>query len=298
MFDVLIIGSGPAGLTAGIYTSRGGKKTAILTGMMPGGQLVTTNEVENFPGFKTIAGPDLMDEMIAHANFAGCEIINGVVKNFRKEDDIFKIWTEDKEFFSKSVIVATGSSSKLLGLEEKFWGKGISTCATCDGNFFKNKPVAVIGGGNSAFEEAIYLSNIASKVYLIHRSEIFKSEYILQNRLNKIENIEIIKNTSVVEFYGNILLEGMKLYNNKENINYSLDVKGVFIAIGHYPNSEILKNHIELDSNGYATQGPVTEIAGLFVAGDVFDNVYRQAITSAGYGCMAGIEAMKFLNLS
>lgn len=297
MYDILIIGSGPAGLTASIYAARANKKIAIITGKEAGGQLMKTHLIENYPGFaKPISGPDLMVDMLAQATNLNVKIINENLLTFNKKDNYFdaKI-TNQESIKTKSLIIATGASPKKLELGEEFEGKGVSYCATCDGFFFKDKTVAIIGGGNTALEEAIYLSNICKKVYLIHRKTVFKGEKTLQNRAFLKQNIEVLTPFKTINFAGKKTLEQIQIENVETNEKHSLEVSGVFIAIGHIPNTKFLEGKIKLTETGYVEHSVQTEIPGLFVAGDVHDSRYRQAVTAAGYGCMAALEAISFL---
>lgn len=304
MLEILIIGSGPAGYTAGIYASRAGRKVKLLTGETQGGQLMITDTIENFPGFfEKISGSELMDRMLKHAVQTGVQIDYEVVLKVDFSPYPLKVFTESgKAFDTKSVIIATGAKARWLDVEgETFYrGKGVSACATCDGFFFRNKEVAVIGGGNSAVEEALFLSNIAKHVTLIHRRDTLRAEKILQNRLFNNPNISVLWNKKTTEICGN----GKKVTHihledviSKELI--SLDVDGVFVAIGHAPETEIFSDSIELNSGGYIVLKNATQTSkkGVFAAGDVCDLMYRQAITSAAQGCMAAIDADKFLSV-
>lgn len=296
MYDILIIGSGPAGLTASIYAARANKKIAIITGKEAGGQLMKTHLIENYPGFaKPISGPDLMIDMLAQANSLNVQIINENALTFNKNTDYFEVHTNQEKLQTKSLIIATGASPKKLELGKEFEGKGISYCATCDGFFFKDKTVAIIGGGNTALEEAIYLSNICKKVYLIHRKTVFKGEKTLQNRAFLKQNIKVLTPFKTISFAGNKTLEQIQIENVETNEKHYLEVSGVFIAIGHIPNTKFLEGKIKLTETGYVEHSVKTEIPGLFVAGDIHDSRYRQAVTAAGYGCMAALEAISFL---
>lgn len=296
MYDILIIGSGPAGLTAAIYATRANKKTALIEGMNPYGQLATTSYVENYPGFANpISGPDLMKEMYQQAKNLKTIMIMDQVLSFTKKNTNFEIQLQNQQLQSKTIIICTGASSKLLGIESKLIGKGISTCATCDGNFFKNKDVAVIGGGDTAVEEALYLSKIVKKVYLIHRRNEFKAEAIMQEKIKQQSNIEILTPYETKEFIGEKSLEAIKIQNIKTEENKTIEIQGAFIAIGQIPNTKFLNNQLELTEQGHIKNAPITEISGVFAAGDVFDSKYKQAITSAGYGCIAALEAIKYL---
>ena len=306
--DVVIIGTGSAGLTAGIYAARANLKPLILEGLQPGGQLTITTDVENYPGFSdVIQGPWLMDQMKGQALNVGAEIINELVTSvdFSNKLKIIKC-DSGKIIKTKSVIICTGAQARWLGIEseKKFNGKGVSACATCDGFFYKDQEVVVIGGGNTAVEEALYLSRICSKVYLIHRRDELRAEKILQERLFKEESngkIEILWNTQLKEVIGDQMgVNGVLLDSNGEN--KKLPVMGVFIAIGHKPNTDIFEGQLDMD-NGYikiksGTSGMVTatSVDGVFAAGDVSDQIYRQAVTSAGFGCMAALDAEKFLS--
>lgn len=298
-FDVLIIGSGPAGLTASIYAARANQKVGIVIGPEQGGQLMNTTDVDNYPGFANgIMGPDLMDAMFQQAKNVGVEMIEGSLHKFDKIDGKFEVMLESGEVVSSNaMIVATGANAKWLGIEQSFIGRGVSSCATCDGAFFKNKTVAVIGGGNSAMEEALYLANIAARVILIHRRKNFRGEAMLQDRVKAQSKIEIKWPYQVIEFLGEKKLEKLYLENTETGEKELLAADGAFVAIGHRPNTSFLEGVLEL-RDGYVKDGPVTQIPGLFVAGDVFDDKYRQAITAAGYGCMAAIDALKYLEMN
>jgi len=304
--DVLIIGSGPAGYTAAIYAARANLKPHLVSGLEPGGQLTITTDVENYPGFgDTIQGPWLMEQMQEQAIKVGTIFHNDIVTSvdFKKTPFISKT-DSGKEFTSKSIIIATGAQARWLNLESenKFKGFGISACATCDGFFFKDQKVAVIGGGNSAVEEALFLTKFASKVILIHRRDTLRAEKILQERLFKNEKVEIIWNNKVVEFVGDNnpqTLKSIVLENTKNNAKTTLDINGAFIAIGHDPATSLFKNKLDMDSENYIITKPdstETSVKGVFAAGDVKDKVYRQAVTAAGMGCMAALEAEKFIS--
>ena len=298
---LIILGSGPAGYSASIYAARAGLDPVLITGLEVGGQLTTTTDVENWPGdHDDLQGPDLMVRMQSHAEKFNVEIINDHIETVDISDKPIKL-RGNNEYLSESLIIATGASAKYLGLdsEQKFLGRGVSACATCDGFFYKNKEVAVIGGGNTAAEEALYLSNICSKVHLIHRRDSMRAEKILQDRiLAKVDEgkIEIHWNSPLKEVIGEDVVEKIILDSGKE-----LSLEGVFIAIGHKPNTDMFINQLDM-KNGYISinrglNGNVTEtsVEGVFAAGDVADSIYRQAITSAGFGCMAALDAQKFL---
>tara|TARA_B100000242_G_scaffold79302_1_gene52305 strand:+ start:7891 stop:8811 length:921 start_codon:yes stop_codon:yes gene_type:complete len=298
---LIILGSGPAGYSASIYAARAGLDPVLITGLEVGGQLTTTTDVENWPGdHDDLQGPDLMVRMQSHAEKFNVEIINDHIETVDISDKPIKL-RGNNEYLSESLIIATGASAQYLGLdsEQKFLGRGVSACATCDGFFYKDKEVAVIGGGNTAAEEALYLSNICSKVHLIHRRDSMRAEKILQDRiLAKVDEgkIEIHWNSQLKEVIGEDVVEKIILDSGKE-----LSLEGVFIAIGHKPNTDMFINQLDM-KNGYISinsglNGNVTEtsVEGVFAAGDVADSIYRQAITSAGFGCMAALDAQKFL---
>jgi len=302
---VLIIGSGPAGYTAAIYGSRAGLSPTLISGLEPGGQLTITTDVENYPGFeKPIQGPWLMEQMKNQASAFGTEIINDYVMSVNLKSFPFEIKTEKKNYYSYSIIIATGAKAKWLGVpgEKEFMGFGVSACATCDGFFFKSKEVAVIGGGNTAVEEAVFLSNLCKKVYLIHRRDKLRAEKILQKRLEEKKNISIIWDSQVKKILGddkNKCVDKIELLNSKTNNYQSLNVEGLFVAIGHSPATELFKSNLKMDDEGYIitnSDSTKTSIEGVFAAGDVTDKIYRQAVTAAGMGCMSAIEAESFLN--
>tara|TARA_B100000989_G_scaffold297262_1_gene282531 strand:- start:1154 stop:2092 length:939 start_codon:yes stop_codon:yes gene_type:complete len=301
---VLIIGSGPAGYTAAIYAARSGLKPLLISGLEPGGQLMITTEVENFPGFENpVQGPWLMDQMKNQALSFGTKIHNDRVVKVKFNNYPFQVETEkNSQISSYSVIISTGAKANWLNIpgEEKFMGFGISACATCDGFFFKNKDVAVIGGGNTAVEEALYLSNLCKKVTLIHRRDRLRAEKILQDRLLQKKNIKILWNCVVKEFVGSEkpkTLEKLLISSGKKTSELKVD--GAFVAIGHSPSTEIFKNSLDMDNDGYINtknKSTKTSIDGIFAAGDVTDKIYRQAVTAAGMGCMGALEAEEFLS--
>tara|TARA_B100000965_G_scaffold47631_1_gene34891 strand:- start:3540 stop:4460 length:921 start_codon:yes stop_codon:yes gene_type:complete len=301
--EVSIIGSGPAGYTAAIYAARANLNPILISGLQPGGQLTITTDVENYPGYESpIQGPWLMEQMQKQAEIVGTEIISTQVTKVDLKSEIKKLFLDNGEIIeSKTVIISTGAQARWLGIEneEKFQGHGLSACATCDGFFFKDNIVAVIGGGNSAAEEALFLTKFASKVFLIHRRDKLRAEKILQDRLSKNPKIEFIWNSEVTKFIGNTDLESIEMLNNKENKKTTMKINGVFIAIGHDPATTLFKGQIKMDDNGYILTKPdstQTSIDGVYAAGDVKDKIYRQAITAAGMGCMAALEAEKFLS--
>jgi len=304
--QVLIIGSGPAGYTAAIYAARAMLKPTIVQGLQPGGQLTITTEVENYPGFgDVIQGPWLMEQMEQQAKNVGTNIVNDMIT---KVDFSSKPFTAESEsgttYTADTVIISTGAQARWLGLpsEQKFQGYGVSSCATCDGFFFKEKEVAVIGGGNSAVEEALFLTNFASKVYLVHRRDALRSEKILQERLFKNKKISIVWNSELAEITGEenpTNVTGIKLKSTIDGTMTDLKVDGVFIAIGHDPATQIFKSQINMDDEGYIITEPdstLTNINGVYAAGDVRDKTYRQAVTAAGMGCMAALEAEKYIS--
>ena len=303
--NVLIIGSGAAGYTAAIYAARANLKPHLVTGLEPGGQLTITTDVENYPGFgDVIQGPWLMEQMREQALKVGTEIHNDFVTNVDFNSSPFTATTDSGLIFrSKTTIISTGAKARWLEIEseEKFKGYGISACATCDGFFFKDQEVAVIGGGNSAVEEALFLTNFASKVTLIHRRDQLRAEKILQDRLFKNPKVEIIWNKTVKNFQGNTdtpALEKILLKSTTDNSESEIKVSGAFIAIGHDPATSLFLNKIKMDKENYIITKPdstSTSIPGVFAAGDVKDKIYRQAVTAAGMGCIAALEAEKFL---
>lgn len=300
---VLIIGSGPAGYTAAIYAARANLKPVLVTGMDPGGQLMITTEVENYPGFAdVIQGPWLMEQMKGQAENVGTQMEMDYIKSVDFSTRPFKAFGESgKTYTGDTVIIATGAKARWLGLEseEEFQGRGVSACATCDGFFFKDQDVAIVGGGNSAAEEALFLTNFCSKVTLIHRRDTLRAEKILQDRLVQNEKIEFIWDTTVEEVLGDEKgMNALRLKNAKTGEEHKLDVQGMFVAIGHDPATEIFKDHLDMDETGYIIKAPdstATSIPGVYAAGDVSDHVYRQAVTAAGMGCMAALECDRFL---
>ncbi|SEA60985.1 thioredoxin-disulfide reductase [Rubrimonas cliftonensis] len=302
---VLIIGSGPAGYTAAVYAARAMLSPVLVQGIQPGGQLTITTEVENWPGDAMVMGPDLMQRMEAHAQAVGTEIVTDIVTSLDLSQRPFRaVGDGGAVYLADAVILATGAQARWLGLpsEEKFKGFGVSACATCDGFFYRGKQVAVIGGGNTAVEEALYLTNHASKVTLVHRRDSLRAEKILQDRLFRHPKIEVIWNHAVDEVLGGgdpAGVTGLRLRDARGGETREISVDGVFIAIGHAPASGLVADQLELHHGGYVkTQGfsTATAIPGVFAAGDVTDHVFRQAVTSAGMGCMAALEAEKFLS--
>jgi len=303
---VLILGSGPAGLTAAIYTARANLKPLLVAGLQPGGQMTITTEVENYPGFsQVIQGPWLMEEMEKQATHVGAEIIHDtIVSVYLHERPIRAVGDSGDTYICDTMIVATGAQAKWLGLpsEKQLQGFGVSACATCDGFFFKGKPVAVVGGGNTAVEEAIYLTHHASSVTLIHRRDSFRAEKIMQDRLFANDKVKVVWDSVVEEILGGDApapgVTGVKIRNVKTGAVSSIPVEGVFVAIGHTPNTALFKDQITIDSEGYIVTKPgttQTDVPGVFAAGDVQDKIFRQAVTAAGTGCMAAIEAERWL---
>lgn len=306
---LLILGSGPAGYTAAVYAARANLKPVMITGIQQGGQLTTTTEVENWPGdADDLTGPALMERMQKHAEKFDTEIIFDHINEVDFSEKPYKLKGDSGSYTCDALIICTGASAQYLGLpsEEAFMGKGVSACATCDGFFYRNQKVAVVGGGNTAVEEALYLSNIASEVHLIHRRDTFRSEKILTKRLmDKVENGNIVLhlNSTLDEVLGdNMGVTGVRLKDTQSDNTKEFDVMGVFIAIGHKPNTDIFKGQLDMKdgyltiqsgTNGNATQ---TSIEGIYAAGDVADHIYRQAITSAGAGCMAALDAERYLD--
>ena len=302
-FDVVIIGAGPSGYTAGIYCSRAGYDTLILSGILPGGQLVNTTEVENYPGFENgIMGPDLMIEMRKQCQRMGTTIVDdeAVDVDFRRKP--LKVLTASEEYEGRAIIIATGANPRKLGLEgeETFGGKGVSYCATCDGPFFRNQELVVVGGGDSAVEEATFLTKFATTVHLVHRRDELRASKIMQERAKNNEKIKFHWDSAVVDIKGDQKMQQAVLKNLKTNEETTLDVGGLFVAIGHEPNTKLFKNQIDLDDEGYVVlkNKTHTNVEGVFAAGDVHDRSYRQAITAAGYGCMAAIDVDKYLTES
>jgi thioredoxin reductase (NADPH) len=301
MYNVVIIGSGCAGLTAAIYAGRANLKPLVLDGHEPGGQLSLTTHVENFPGFPDgILGPELIQNMRKQAEKFGAEFKAGAVTEVDLTKRPFKIHAGKEVYEAKTLIVAAGASARLLGLknERELIGHGVSTCATCDGYFFRGKPIAVVGGGDSAMEEANFLSRYASKVYLIHRRTEFRASKIMIDRVKKNEKVEFVTPAVVEEILAKDgLVTGVRLRNPQTKEARELAVDGVFVAIGHDPNTAVFRGKLDMDENGYllAKHGSLSNIPGVFVAGDVQDHRYRQAVTAAGSGCMAALDAEKFL---
>ena len=302
VYDLIIIGSGPAGLTAAIYAARANLKPLVFAGMPHGGQLMNTTDVENFPGFpQGIQGPELMQRFLDQAVRFGSEMIYRNVTKVDLQGKTKTVWVGEDKYLAKAIILATGAEFRKLGLksEEEYWGKGVSSCATCDGAFFKNVEVAVVGGGDSAAEEATFLTRFATKVHLIVRRDVLRASKIMQKRVTEHEKIAIHWNNDITEILGDgNRVTALRLWNNKTDKESQLAVSGLFLAIGHMPNINLVNGIISQDEEGYLeTQAGTsyTNIDGVFVAGDVKDHRYRQAITAAGMGCMAAIDAERWL---
>jgi len=300
--NVIIIGSGPAGLTAALYSARANLQPLMIEGIEAGGQLMLTTEVENFPGFRNgILGPDLMGEMRAQAERFGTEIIQGNVTSVDLCASPILVKTTESEYHTKSLIIATGASARLLGLpaERTLMGHGVSTCATCDGYFFRGHEIAVVGGGDSAMEEAVFLTRFASKVTLVHRRDTLRASKIMQDKARKNPKIAWMLDHEVEAIHdtGKGEVTSMVVRSNKTGEKTEIPVTGVFVAIGHTPNTSLFRGQLELDQNGYIVthDGAKTTVAGVFACGDVQDHIYRQAITAAGSGCMAAIDAEHYL---
>lgn len=301
----LIIGSGPAGYTAAIYAARANMKPVLYQGMQPGGQLTTTNEVENFPGYpQGITGPEMMIELQNQAQRFEADIRDGWITKVDFSGDVHKVWVNDvKEIHCDTVIISTGASAKYLGLdsEQKYLklGGGVSACAVCDGFFYRNQEVVIVGAGDSACEEAHYLSKLCKKVTMLVRRDEFRASKIMASRVMNTENIEILFNTETDEVLGDgQVVTGVRVFNNKTNEKHEIPATGFFVAIGHKPNTDIFKGYLKLDETGYIINVPgtsKTNIEGVFVSGDAADHVYRQAVTAAGTGCMAALDAERYL---
>ncbi|VAX34915.1 Thioredoxin reductase [hydrothermal vent metagenome] len=299
---VLIIGSGPAGYTAAIYAARAGLKPVLYTGGEPGGQLVTTNDVENFPGYPDgINGPEMMMQLQRQAERFETDVRFGVVTKVDFSSYPHKAIVDDNhEITAEAIIISTGATAQYLGLksEESLKGKGVSACAICDGFFYKGMDVAVVGGGDSAAEEATYLANICPKVYLIVRRDELRASKIMQKRVLNTPNIEVLWNSETQEVLGDDKVVGARLLNNKTNKEFTIDIEGFFVAIGHKPNTGIFKEYLDMDKTGYLIPVPGstrTNVEGVFATGDAADKIYRQAVTAAGTGCMGALDAEKFL---
>jgi len=299
-YDIIIIGAGPAGYTAAIYAARANMKVLMIAGTTPGGQLLLTSEVENFPGFqKGIMGPELMEEMKQQAKRFGTEIVQEYVTKVELGGQPKKVWVGKEEFVAKTIIIATGASANWLGLknEKRLWGKGVSACATCDGFFFMDKQVVVVGGGDSAMEEALTLTKFAKSVVIIHRRNEFRASKIMQDRVLKHKKIKVVWDSTVTDVVGKDKVEAVKIKDVNTNKVSKIACDGLFVAIGHTPATELFKGSLEIDEKGYliTKESVKTAVAGVFAAGDVADPHYRQAITAAGDGCRAALEAERYI---
>ncbi|MFH1728314.1 MAG: thioredoxin-disulfide reductase [Pseudomonadota bacterium] len=297
---VIILGSGPAGLTASIYCGRARLEPICIAGSMPGGQLMFTTKVENFPGYPDgIMGQDLMENMEKHATNFGTKFIKKNATKLDLSKRPYKVFVSDEEYETDSIIIATGAFSKMLGLpnEKDLIGKGLSTCAVCDGFFFRGKDVAIVGGGDSALEEALFLSRFANKVTIIHRRDAFRASKAMQERIKRDSKIEVLWNSTISGYLGDEYLEGLKIKNVKTSEEKDHNFDGVFLAIGHIPNTDVFKDSLETDDEGYIKVNNVTKtnVLGVFVAGDVKDRHYKQAITAAGSGCQAALDCERWL---
>ena len=297
---VVIIGSGPAGLTAAIYAARASLEPVVLAGSAPGGQLMLTSDVENYPGFEDgIQGPDLMAAMRAQAERFGTRMVDVDIDRVDFSERPFRIWARGTEYRAQAVIVATGASALWLGLdsETRLRGRGVSACATCDGFFFKDREIAVVGGGDTAFEEATYLTRFATKVHLLHRRDTFRASKIMVERAHDHPKIEIHPNTAIEEVLGDLKVDGLRLSDTQTGAERRMKVDGVFIAIGYRPNTEAFRDWLDVDEKGYLVVHDETgsKVEGVFIAGDVHDHRYRQAVTAAGEGCKAAIDAERWL---
>ena len=303
MLDLAIIGSGPAGYTAGIYASRASLKPVLFEGLESGGQLMLTTDVENYPGFDSgIMGPDLMQIFKKQAERFGTEIKTEIINSIKIIDDGFSLKSAKDSYEFKSVIISSGATAKWLDIkgEKEFQGHGVSACATCDGFFFKEKEVIVVGGGDSAMEEALFLTKFAKKVYIIHRRDSFRASKIMQDRVLDNEKIEVMWNKEVTEIHGTESVESVSLADSSGGSSSKVNIDGVFMAIGHTPNVNFLEGLVDLDEKGYIKTGFTTDtstsVPGIFASGDVADSIYRQAVTAAGTGCQAAIDAERWLD--
>ena len=301
MYDVAIMGSGPAGLTAALYSARANLSTVVITGDDFGGQIATTNDVENYPGFESITGPDLSMRMRQQAEKFGAEFEIELITDIEVEGPPFKLIGRSGEYQALSVILANGASPKTLGIpgEQELWGRGVSFCATCDGAFFRDVPIAVVGGGDSAIQEALFLTRFGSKVIVIHRRDELRAGATLRDRAFANDKIEFLWDTVVTEIKGEAEVEALRVRNVKSGDESDISIGGVFVYVGHYPNTELLKGKVALDEDGYVVSDRRmhTSVPGVFVAGEAQDHYFRQAVTAAGEGCQAALEAEKYVAL-
>ena len=301
MYDVAIMGSGPAGLTAALYSARANLSTVVITGDDFGGQIATTNDVENYPGFEAITGPDLSMRMRQQAEKFGAEFEIELITDIEVDGPPFKLIGRSGEYQALSVILANGASPKTLGIpgEQELWGRGVSFCATCDGAFFRDVPIAVVGGGDSAIQEALFLTRFGSKVIVIHRRDDLRAGATLRDRAFANDKIEFLWDTVVTEIKGEAEVEALRVRNVKSGDESDISIGGVFVYVGHYPNTELLKGKVALDEDGYVVSDRRmhTSVPGVFVAGEAQDHYFRQAVTAAGEGCQAALEAEKYVAL-
>jgi thioredoxin reductase (NADPH) len=304
--ECLIIGSGPAGYTAAIYAARADMKPVVYEGMQPGGQLTITTDVENYPGYPDgIMGPEMMENFKKQAVRLGADVRFGMITSveFDKSGEAHKVTVDGKtEIEAETVIISTGASAKWLGIEseQRLNGSGVSACAVCDGFFYRGEDVAIVGGGDTAAEEASYLAKICNKVYMLVRKDHMRASKAMQHRVNNLENVEVLYNHETDEVLGDQVVEGVRVVNNQTGEKKELPVKGFFVAIGHKPNTDIFKDYLEMDDAGYIITKPdstKTDIPGVFVCGDAQDKIYRQAVTAAGTGCMAALDAERYLSM-
>ena len=304
LYDVIVIGSGPAGLTAAIYATRANLKTLVIAGTVAGGQLMITTDVENYPGFPNgILGPELMELWRKQAERFHTDFVDDDATRVDLKHNPMKVWVNEDAYEGRSVVIATGANAKWLGLpsEERLKGKGVSACSTCDGFFFKGLDVVVVGGGDTAMEDSLYLSNLCKSVTIVHRRSEFRASKIMQERVFKTPNIKVIWDHTVEEIMGEKKVEGVRIRNVKTGTTQVLKIQGLFVAIGHTPATELFRGQLDIDQRGYVVPRSTeelrtgTNIAGAFVAGDVHDHRYRQAVTAAGFGCMAALDAERWL---
>ena len=301
MRELIIIGGGPAGYTAALYAARANLNPLVIEGFAWGGQLMITSDVENYPGYADgIMGPEMMSDFRRQAERFGAEYVTDDVTRVDFSEQPFRVWVGDDEYRSRSVIVATGASARWLGIEseEQHKGRGVSACATCDASFFREKNVYVVGGGDSAFEEALFLTKFATNVHLVHRRDEFRASRIMVDRAQANDKLDFVLNAEVEEILGDVKVEGLRLRNTASGETWEVEADGVFVAIGHDPNTALFRDQLDHDAGGYLVTKPgttETNIPGVFAAGDVQDHTYRQAVTAAGSGCMAALDAERFL---